>query len=1202
MKKLNLKENSIFTKDGKVTLKGINDGKNPIESIGFINLKFFIQSENSKTLNFSNIFHIIDSPSNIPYDGILGNDFLVAKRVNLNYKTKTMSLDSGEVIPFFINRCRNESYILPPRSETVIKINVLNPEIREGILPELPILEGVYLSKAITKTDNKCQAIATVLNTLDNPVNIFSANANLIPLPLESFQFQNGTNEVLDRIDLLNKEIRTEHLNQEEKQSLFNICNQYSSIFFLEGDTLSAMKSVEHEVNLENNRPLNCKTYRYPEIYKEEVSKQISTMLDQKVIRLSNSPWSAPLWVVPKKTDASGKKKWRIVIDYRKLNEVTIGDSFPLPNICEILDQLGHSKYFTTLDLASGFHQINVKEEDRSKTAFSTANGHYEFCRMPFGLKNAPATFQRAMNHVLAGLIGEKCFVYLDDVVIYASSLKDHENKLAEVFQRLAQNNLKLQPDKCEFLRKEVAYLGHLISENGVKPNPSKVAVIKEFPKPRNPKDIKSFLGLVGYYRRFIENFSKLSKPLTSLLKKNANFDWGKEQENSFVQLKDKLLTEPILQYPDFTKEFLVTTDASNFAIGAILSQGSIGKDLPICFASRTLNHAESNYSTIERELLAIVWAVNHFRPYLYGRKFTIVTDHRPLQWLFSCKDPGSRLLRWRLKLEEYEYNIVYKQGKVNSNADCLSRIKFNTTNENHTIYFTSQETYDDYLKFYYSSLKLKVFDYSENNSYLLNSKDHIAYLNSIDFGDDNRFATDISEIANNFSQIKNHPHELYSVIRSNNIKTQNNIYHCIIKRNSWEKASYQDFFYTIQNLKNKLEKDNIESISLPTFEDKINQFKYEKIRHIIQFIFRNSKIKIIVHKNKIITPNKDEIPLVLKENHDDPQSGHSGFRKTYNRIKDRYYWHKMKKTIKDYIKSCESCQRNKVLRSTYKAPMEITSTSNQPFDRLSLDIVGPLPITADENRFILTMQDDLTKFTQAYAIKDHKAETVAENLLKFISHYGIPKTVLTDQGSDFMSNLLKEFSKFFHMKQIHTTAYHPQSNGALERCHSTIKDYLKHYINEYQDNWDTWLPTAIFSYNNSVHSTTKFTPYELVFGHKPILPSSLTQNPEFKYTYNDYLDQLKYRLNKSHEIARKNIVSSKERSKLYYDKHVKNPSYKIGDKVYLQNDHIRKHKSLSPTFKGPYEVVDIHDNQNLTIKIKRKPIRVHANRLKPAS
>lgn len=187
-------------------------------------------------------------------------------------------------------------------------------------------------------------------------------------------------------------------------------------------------------------------------------------------------------------------------------------------------------------------------------------------------------------------------------------------------------------------------------------------------------------------------------------------------------------------------------------------------------------------------------------------------------------------------------------------------------------------------------------------------------------------------------------------------------------------------------------------------------------------------------------------------------------------------------------------------------------------------------------------------------------------------------------------------------MKQIHTTAYHPQSNGALERCHSTIKDYLKHYINEYQDNWDTWLPTAIFSYNNSVHSTTKFRPYELVFGHKPILPSSLTQNPEFKYTYNDYLDQLKYRLNKSHEIARKNIVSSKERSKLYYDKHVKNPSYKIGDKVYLQNDHIRKHKSLSPTFKGPYEVVDIHDNQNLTIKIKRKPIRVHANRLKPAS
>ncbi|CAF4878033.1 unnamed protein product [Pieris macdunnoughi] len=384
-------------------------------------------------------------------------------------------------------------------------------------------------------------------------------------------------------------------------------------------------------------------------------------MLNENIIRPSTSPWSSPIWVVPKKVDASGKQKWRVVIDYRKLNDITIGDSYPLPNITDILDKLGHSVYFTTLDLASGFHQIELESNDIPKTAFNTPYGHYEFLRMPFGLKNAPATFQRAMDSVLYGLQGERCFVFLDDIVVFASSLQEHEQKLYEVFNRLRKNGLKVQPDKCEFLRKEVAYLGHIISSEGVKPNPDKVHAVDNFPVPKSCKDIKSFLGLTGYYRRFISNFSSLTKPLTSLLKKDVPFVWGETQQSAFEECKRLLTNPPILQYPDFTKEFILTTDASLHAIGAVLSQGQIGKDLPIAYASRTLNKAESNYSTIERELLAIVWAVKHFRPYLFGRKFKIVTDHKPLTWLFSIKDPGSRLVRWRLKLEEYEYEVIYK-------------------------------------------------------------------------------------------------------------------------------------------------------------------------------------------------------------------------------------------------------------------------------------------------------------------------------------------------------------------------------------------------------------------------------------------------------------------------------------------------------------------------------------------------------------
>lgn len=247
-------------------------------------------------------------------------------------------------------------------------------------------------------------------------------------------------------------------------------------------------------------------------------------MLKQGIIQPSVSPYSSPLWVVPKKLDVSGERKWRIVIDYRNLNDVTIGDSYPLPNIEYILDQLGHSQYFSTLDLASGFHQIEMKPEDISKIAFSTPFGHYEFTRMPFGLKNSPSTFQRLMNTVLTGLQGLQCFVYLDDVVIYASSINEHEKKLRTIFERLRSNQLLLQPDKCEFMKKEVLYLGHVISDKGVAPNPEKVKAISSYPTPKNQKQIKQFLGLIGYYRRFIKNFSAIAKPLTALLKNNVSF------------------------------------------------------------------------------------------------------------------------------------------------------------------------------------------------------------------------------------------------------------------------------------------------------------------------------------------------------------------------------------------------------------------------------------------------------------------------------------------------------------------------------------------------------------------------------------------------------------------------------------------------------------------------------------------------------
>jgi len=807
---------------------------------------------------------------------------------------------------------------------------------------------------------------------------------------------------------------------------------------------------VAHEINTRaDTAPVNVRPYRLPERHKTEVNRQTQEMLKNKIIRTSVSQWNAPLLVVPKKADASGKPKLRVVVDFRKLNDLTIGDSFPLPNITEILDQLGNAKYFTTLDLASGYHQIPMAEKDKQKTAFSTPYGHYEFNRMPFGLKNAPATFQRLMNSVLTGMQGLKCLVYLDDIVIYGASLEDHNKRLEEVLQRLRENNLKLQPDKCEFLRKETIYLGHIISENGISPDPSKLTAIKEFPTPKKVKDIQSFIGLAGYYRKFIADFSKIAKPLTKLTKKSEKFEWTAEQQNAFETLKKKLMTAPVLKYPDFTEEFIVTTDASAFAIGAVLSQGKVGNDRPIAYASRVLSRAEQNYNTTEKELLAIVWAVKHFRPYVYGTKFKIVTDHKPLIWLFNVNDPGSRLIRWRLKLEEYDYEIIHKTGRANANADALSR--------------------------------------------------------------------------------------------------------------------------NVRRDAPRLEK--------------------ERDVHAIKEDTEDTHIYTEEEKKKI-----------LYEYHDAPTGGHQGIERTLKRIRLKHNWPGITRDVENYVAKCESCQKNKQSRRM-KAPLIITDTPSKPFEKCALDIVGPLTITTQGNKYLLTFQDSLTKFSKAIPIPNQEANTISKEFVtKIILEHGIPEKILTDQGTNFLSEIFKNTCKLLKINKIQTTAYHPESNGALERSHRTLAEYLRHYVNEDQTDWDEWIPFAMFTYNTTPHTATGYTPFELIYGHQADIPTALMMPPKPTYNYDDYAQELKERLRATNRVAREHIKDEKIKAKLQYDRKAKEITFKVGDKVLIYDETLRRGRSkkLESLWTGPYKIIEKHSAVNYTVKKGRKTVRVHINRLKP--
>ena len=378
-------------------------------------------------------------------------------------------------------------------------------------------MPGVYLAESLVKVVNGC-VITSVLNTNEKEVKMPESVVMVTevdtgnPLILDPKSPTECDKSRYERV--LNK-LRTDHLNSEENTSLGEICFDYQDVFFLQGDRLSCTSAVKNNIHFEPGTiPINTRLYRLPESQRKEIDRRATKLLEEGIIIESNCPWNSPILVMPKRGGADGEKKWRLVVDFRRLNEKTIGDANPLPDITEILDQLGQSKYFTCLDMVMGYHQIELEEGEGPKTAFSTKQGHWEYRRLPFGLKTAPATFQKPINSVLSGLTGTRCFVYLDDIVIHAKSLADHNIKLREVMDRLRTYRLKLQPEKCKLLLKEVNYLGHQITEAGVKPEPQKMAAITSSPTPTSVKELKTFFG-ISYYSRFIPNCSRIVSAYT---------------------------------------------------------------------------------------------------------------------------------------------------------------------------------------------------------------------------------------------------------------------------------------------------------------------------------------------------------------------------------------------------------------------------------------------------------------------------------------------------------------------------------------------------------------------------------------------------------------------------------------------------------------------------------------------------------------
>uniref|UniRef100_K7EZI4 ribonuclease H n=1 Tax=Pelodiscus sinensis TaxID=13735 RepID=K7EZI4_PELSI len=403
---------------------------------------------------------------------------------------------------------------------------------------------------------------------------------------------------------------------------------------------------------------------------RDVVEREVHTMLELGVIERSRSEWRSPIVLVPK-PDGS----LRFCIDFRKVNAISKFDAYPMPRTDELLERLGKAKFITTLDLTKGYWQIPLDRESQEKTAFTTPSGLFHFVRMPFGLHGAPATFQRMMDRLLAPHL-EYAAAYLDDVVIYGRDWEDHINQVAAVLRTLRDAGLTANPKKCKIGAQETTYLGYRLGRGLVRPLVGKVEAIRNYPTPTTKRKVRQFLGLAGDYRRFVPQFASIAAPLTSLLTKDKpqRVRWDTECDSAFQQLKEALCSEPVLLSPDFDKPFCLQTDASATGLGAVLSQEVDGEEHPVVFISRKLFPRERQYSVIEREALAIKWAVEALRYYLLGGEFTLLTDHAPLKWLQTMRDTNSRLMRWYLALQPYVFSIHHRAGKANANADALSR------------------------------------------------------------------------------------------------------------------------------------------------------------------------------------------------------------------------------------------------------------------------------------------------------------------------------------------------------------------------------------------------------------------------------------------------------------------------------------------------------------------------------------------------
>ena len=576
--------------------------------------------------------------------------------------------------------------VVPPRSECLVPANLVyrnmsvakHSDASELMTESAEPVKGIHVSHTLVRNDS-LRVPVRLMNSTTSPITLKARMVLADVSPVETFATIEDSSAVSpqnkdairydEMLDSLVSGVN-EDVSHETRHELRKLLKRFEKAFSLGENDLGSTNVTAHEIDTGDAKPVRQSLRRYPPAHMEAIREHVASMMEQDVIEPAQSAWASNLVLVRKKDGSL-----RCCVDYRQLNASTRKVAYPLPRTDMCLDAMSGARWFSTFDLRSSYHQVPVVTKDADKTAFICREGMFRFKKMPFGLCNAGATFQRLMDLVLSGLSPEICLAYIDDVIIFSSDESSHLERLEAVLDRLTSAGLKLKPSKCSLLQRSVSFLGHIISAEGIATDPRKVSDITGWPVPRNVKEVRAFVGICGYYRRYVENFASIAKPLYQLTEKNHKFEWTADCETAFERLKAALTSPPVLGMPNDTDPFVLDTDASNWAIGAVLSQKQEGTERVIAYASRKLSKAEMNYCVTRRELLAIVFFLKYFRHYLLGRPFLVRTDHAALQWLRRTPEVMGQQARWLNTMEEYDFTVMHRPGSRHGNADAMSRL-----------------------------------------------------------------------------------------------------------------------------------------------------------------------------------------------------------------------------------------------------------------------------------------------------------------------------------------------------------------------------------------------------------------------------------------------------------------------------------------------------------------------------------------------